>query len=128
MRSTFREVLVQVLYLNNYILKEQDEDVVITLVAKNPQAPKNKIRYDHNKGEWHELKLVERMIDHLHIDSTCIHKDSAEGKKQLQVDGGVKEIGKVMNCHLSLITNSLKSNLFNLYKYVNALFYPIRHL
>ena len=79
-------------------MKEQDEDVVITLVAKNPQAPKNKIRFDHNKGDFIELKLVERMIDHLNIDSTCIHKDSAEGKKQLQMEGGVKE-GKVMNYH-----------------------------
>ena len=75
-------------------MKDQDDDVVITLVAKNPQAPKNKLKFDHNKGEYAEIKLVERMIDHLNIDSTCIHKDSAEGKKQLQIEGGARD-GKI---------------------------------
>ena len=32
------------------ISQELDEDVVITLTAKDPQAPKNKIRFDHNSG------------------------------------------------------------------------------
>ena len=71
-----------------------DEDVVITLVAKNPQAPKNRVRFDHTKGEFVEMKLVERMIDHLNIESTCIHKDSEEGKKQLQVEEGSKAEGE----------------------------------
>jgi len=34
----------------NSIFQELDEDVVITLTAKDPQAPKNKIRFDHNSG------------------------------------------------------------------------------
>ena len=78
-----------------FFIKEQDEDVVITLAAKNPQAPRNKIRYDHNVGGYVEIKLVERMIDHLDIASTCIHKDSAEGKRQLQEKGG-EEKGKII--------------------------------
>ena len=68
---------------------------MITLAAKNPQAPRNKIRYDHNVGGYVEIKLVERMIDHLDIASTCIHKDSAEGKRQLQEKGG-EEKGKII--------------------------------
>ena len=61
---------------------------MITLVAKNPQAPKNKIRYDHTTGSYVEIKLVERMIDHLNIDSTCVHKDSTEAMKQIQLEAG----------------------------------------
>ena len=71
-----------------FFKQELDEDVIITLVAKNPKAPQNKIRFDHTKGEYVEIKLVERMIDHLEIESTMIHKDSAEGKKQMQIMGG----------------------------------------
>ena len=63
------------------------------MVAKNPQAPKNKIWFDHTTETFVEIKLVERMIDHLNIDSTVIHKDSLEAKKQLekkqiQLEGG----------------------------------------
>ena len=58
------------------------------MVAKNPQAPKNKIRFDHTTGTFVEIKLVERMIDHLNIDSTVIHKDSLEAKKQIQLEEG----------------------------------------
>ena len=78
-----------------FLKQELDEDVIITLVAKNPKAPQNKIRFDHTKGEYVEIKLVERMIDHLEIESTCIHKDSAEGKKQMQIMGGAP-IGQLM--------------------------------
>jgi hypothetical protein len=31
------------------------------------------------------------MIEHLEIESTCLHKDSHEAQEQLQIDGGVKE-------------------------------------
>ena len=71
-----------------------DEDVVITLVAKNPQAPKNKVRFDYTKGHFVEIKLVESMIDHLNIESRCIHKNSEEGKRQLQNEDPAKE-GKI---------------------------------
>ncbi len=36
--------------MSSYLKKDLDEDVVITLTAKDPQAPKNKIRFDHNSG------------------------------------------------------------------------------
>lgn len=71
-------------------MQEMDEDVVITLTAKNPQAPVNVVRFDHTTGEYLNIKLVETMIDHLEIESTCLHKDSAEAKKQIQRDGGVR--------------------------------------
>ena len=35
---------------HRYLFQDLDEDVVITLTAKDPQAPKNKIRFDHNSG------------------------------------------------------------------------------
>ena len=69
--------------MSSYFKKDLDEDVVITLAAKNPQAPHNKIRYDHTTGTFITQKLAETMIDHLEIESLCIRKDSEEGKKQL---------------------------------------------
>ena len=43
--------------------QDLDEDVVITLVAKNPQAPKNKVRFDHTSGEFASVKVTESMFD-----------------------------------------------------------------
>ena len=60
--------------------------MVITLTAKNNQAPQNIIRFDHTVGEFVTVKLAEAMIDHLEIESTSIHKDSEEGQKQLSGD------------------------------------------
>ena len=79
-----------------------DEDVVITLTAKNPQAPQNIIRFDHTVGEYVTVKLAESMIDHLEIESTSIHKDSDEGQKQL-MNEGKKQDGK----------NTFYTNIFN---------------
>ena len=73
--------------MQSYLKKDLDEDVVITLVAKNPQAPHNRIRYDHTSGSYITQKLSETMIDHLEIESTSVHKDSAEGKLQLKAMG-----------------------------------------
>ena len=70
--------------MSSYLKKDLDEDVVITLAAKNPQAPHNKIRFDHTTGTFITQKLAETMIDHLEIESLCIHKDSEEGRKQLK--------------------------------------------
>ena len=83
--------------------KDLDEDVVITLVAKNPQAPHNKIRFDHTTGTYISQKLVESMIDHLEIESTCIHKDSEEGKKQLKATEDTEDVtdGKEHSYHRS---------------------------
>ena len=80
--------------------KDLDEDVVITLVAKDPQAPHNKIRYDHTTGTYITQKLVESMIDHLEIESSCIHKDSEEGKRQLKATEGTEDAtdGMSLNC------------------------------
>lgn len=49
-------------------LQEFDEDVVITLQAKNPQAPQNIVRFDYTVGEFIPIKLGETMIDHLEIE------------------------------------------------------------
>ena len=68
-----------------------DEDVVITLTARNPQAPQNIVRFDYTNGEYVNIKMTETMIDHLEIESTCLHKDSSEAKKQMQVDGGARD-------------------------------------
>lgn len=79
--------------MTNGVLQDLDEDVVITLTAKNPQAPQNIIRFDHTIGEYVTVKLAESMIDHLEIESTSIHKDSDEGQKQL-MNEGKKQDGK----------------------------------
>ena len=65
--------------------------MVITLTAKNSQAPQNIIRFDHTVGEFVTVKLAEAMIDHLEIESTSIHKDSEEGQKQLMNEGKTKD-------------------------------------
>ena len=65
--------------------------MVITLTAKNPQAPQNVVRFDHTVGEYVHVKLVESMIDHLEIESACLHKESAEGKRQMQAEGGARD-------------------------------------
>ena len=77
-------VLINLPNMSSYRKQDLDEDVVITLVAKNPQAPHNKIRYDHITGTYITQKLAETMIDHLEIESLVIRKDSEEGKKQLK--------------------------------------------
>ncbi len=61
---------------------------MITLTAKNPQAAKNVVRFDHTSGEYASVKLNETMIDHLDIESTCLHKESAEAKAQIDRSGG----------------------------------------
>ena len=71
-----------------YNKKENEEEVVICLTAKNPQAPQNKIRYSHMRKDFVSIKLIERMIDHLEIESSCLHKDSDEARKQLQLNKG----------------------------------------
>ncbi len=68
--------------------QDLDEDVVITLTAKNPQAPRNIVRFDHTVGEYTSIKLNETMIDHLEIESTCLHKESPEAKVQIEAHGG----------------------------------------
>ena len=78
--------------------------MVITLTAKNSQAPQNIIRFDHTTGEFATVKLAESMIDHLEIESTSIHRDSEEGQKQL--NSGKEEKGKCRkksNCFLNNI-------------------------
>ena len=76
--------------------KEIDEDVIITLSAKDPQAPKDLIRYNGITREFVTIKLVECMIDHLKIQSTILHKNSEEAKKQLELEGG----GNLILCYL----------------------------
>ena len=69
-------------------VKQFEEDVIITLTAKNPQASKNLIRFHGIRKEFVTIKLVESMIDHLVIESTILHRNSAEAKKQLEIEAG----------------------------------------
>ena len=69
-------------------VKHFEEDVIITLTAKNPQASKNLIRFHGIRKEFVTIKLVESMIDHLVIESTILHRNSAEAKKQLEIEAG----------------------------------------
>ena len=63
---------------------EEGPEVRITLTAKDPQAPQNKIVYDHATQEFIKITLTDTMIDHLEIESTILHKDSEEAKKQMK--------------------------------------------
>ena len=69
---------------------EDDEDVVISLCSKDPQACKGLVRFDYTKGEYVPVKLTEWMIDHLEVESTVLHKDSEEGQIQMQREGANK--------------------------------------
>ncbi|CAB4063118.1 DNAI1 [Lepeophtheirus salmonis] len=71
------------------VKEDLDEEVVISLNAKDPLAPTDLVRFDYTIGAFIQIKLVEKMIDHLDIESTCVHKSSPEGCHQLKL-GGVK--------------------------------------
>ena len=71
-------------------LQEDDEDVVISLCSKDPQACKGVVRFDYTKGEYVPVKLTEWMIDHLEVESAVLHKESEEAKIQLQREGANK--------------------------------------
>ena len=72
------------------------EEVIISLTATNPQAIKNKIRFDHRTGEFVDIKVKGKIIKHLNIASTCIHKHSDEGRRQLLQIEEVLQEGKVI--------------------------------
>ena len=69
---------------------EDDEDVVISLCSKDPQACKGLVRFDYTKGEYVPVKLTEWMIDHLEVESTVLHKESEEAQIQMQREGANK--------------------------------------
>ena len=81
----------------SYASREQDDEVIITLASKHPQAPKNRINFQHTTGKYVEIRLVEKMIDHLNIESTILHKESMEAKKQLKVEDA---LGNIIVNHL----------------------------
>ena len=74
--------------------------MIITLTGKDPQAPKNLIRYNGIKREFVTIKLAEKMIDHLNIESSILHKNTEEAKRQLEAE----VLGKPINS--LLVTNS----------------------
>nr|XP_040567096.1 dynein intermediate chain 1, axonemal-like isoform X1 [Lepeophtheirus salmonis] len=74
------------------VKEDLDEEVVISLNAKDPLAPTDLVRFDYTIGAFIQIKLVEKMIDHLDIESTCVHKSSPEGCHQLKL-GGVNAVG-----------------------------------
>jgi hypothetical protein len=55
------------------------------------QSSYNASRFDYTACEYVSIRRVETMIEHMEIESTCLHKDSHEAQEQLQTDGGVKE-------------------------------------
>ncbi len=64
MKNTIKNCLKIV--INHFpTVQDLDEDVVITLMAKNPQAQQGLARFDYTSGEYVSVKYVEMMIDHL---------------------------------------------------------------
>ena len=84
--------------------QENGQDVCIYLTAKNPQAPRRKIQFDHDTRSFVRLKDIKTMIDHLEIESTCIHKKSPEAKTQIKQNRtpsrsvGIRLILKFSSC------------------------------
>ena len=72
------------------MLKENDEDVIITLRARNPQTPRDKVRFSHLEGCFVSVRHKEAMIDHLNILSTVVPKTSDEGLFQIQLESSAK--------------------------------------
>ena len=98
--------------MHSYYKKDLDEDVVITLDARNPQAPHNKIRFDYTTGTYITQKLVETMIDHLEIESSCVHKDSDEAKKQVKVPE--ESVNGMMNIQLMILLVKCSESAFTI--------------
>ena len=46
------------------------------------------IRFNGITKKFVTIKLVESMIDHLNIESTILHRNSEEAKKQLELEAG----------------------------------------
>ena len=57
---------------------------MIRLDTKNPQAPKNKVIFSHETGSFIRMRLRTKMIDHMNIVSTILHKESEEAKQQMR--------------------------------------------
>ena len=66
--------------------KVLDEDVIITLRARNPQTARDRVRFSHLEQCFVELRQKESMIDHLNIVSTVVQKTSDEGLFQIQLE------------------------------------------
>ena len=68
--------------------------MIITLRAKNPQMSNDMVRFSHVEGRFVPVKLKERMIDHLNIVSTIVHKSSDEARLQIgttEAPKGIKQ-------------------------------------
>ena len=68
----------------SFRLQEYGKEVFIYLTAKDPQAPRRKIEFDHESRSFVGVKYIKTMIDHLEIESICLHKNSLEARKQLK--------------------------------------------
>ena len=66
--------------------------MIITLRAKNPQMSNDMVRFSHVEGRFVPVKLKERMIDHLNIVSTIVHKSSDEARFQIGTNEAPKGI------------------------------------
>lgn len=87
--------------------QEGDEEVVLKLSSRNPQVPVNVVRFDHSTGEYVQITLGESMIDHFEIQSTVVHKDSAEGKKQVERLGGINKCS-MLSFHVHILASSVR--------------------
>ena len=113
-RPDFTSFFIVLILIDQFheFFQDLDEDVVITLTAKNPQAPQNVVRFDHTTGEFVTIKLAESMIDHFEIDSTTIHKDSGEAQAQIQTEGKTKDGSFLFNYCFSFEPSWRHQNMF----------------
>lgn len=67
----------------NSFFQELNEEHTRILVARNPQAPENIVRFNHKERTYKLIPQVDQLAVHFQFDGNLIHKDSEEGKRQL---------------------------------------------
>ena len=63
--------------------EDEDDEIVIPLTSRDPNMSLSQVRWDHTMGEFLGFNFSEMMIDHLNIESSILHVDSAEAQLQM---------------------------------------------
>ena len=63
--------------------EDEDDEIVIPLTSRDPNMSLTQVRWDHTMGEFLGFNFSEMMIDHLNIESSILHVDSAEAQLQM---------------------------------------------
>ena len=64
--------------------EELNQEILTVLKSTNPQAPKSIVRYDFHEQCFKPEAMVDQFVIHCRTDGWLLHKDSEEGKQQLE--------------------------------------------